>query len=117
MESAILSTITFVCLIAYVAYEKFLFPKQSAASVASATEIVTTVEETAKKLSLVVTMAKKFVILAKKEFKDGQGEEKKNWVIMQLRSLCEKLDLVLSNEELEAINEDAYVTMKRDETN
>ena len=49
--------------------------------------------------------------------KDGQGEEKKNWVIMQLRSLCEKLDLVLSNEELEAINEDAYVTMKKDETN
>lgn len=114
MESLIISLISFLGLVGYVVYEKFILPNHSMEEIKSATEVVDTITETAKKFSLVITMAKKFVILAKKEFKDGQGEEKKNWVILQLRSLCDKLDLVLTNEELEAINEDAYVEMKKE---
>lgn len=116
MEAAIISIISFVCLVLYIGYEKFVLPNKNAEEIKSATEIVDTVVDTAKKLEMVFSMAKKFVILAKKEFKDGQGEEKKNWVIKQLRSFCEKIDLVLSNEELEAINEDAYNDMKKEET-
>lgn len=115
MESTIISIVSFICLVLYIGYEKFVLPNKGVDEIKSATEVVDTVVDTAKKLDMIFAMAKKFVILAKKEFKEGQGEEKKNWVIKQLRSFCEKLDIVLSNEELEAINEDAYNNMKKDE--
>jgi hypothetical protein len=74
-----------------------------------------TIDEISSKFELIFTMAKKFVILAKKEFNDNEGVTKKNWVITNLRELCRSVGLELSDQELEAINEDAYKNMKKDE--
>lgn len=115
MPSNVLAIITFICLVAYVAFEKFVLPNVSDKDISSATTLVETAADIASKFQLIFTMAKKFVILAKKEFADGQGDQKRDWVIKQLQGICKKLDIVLTDEELKAINEDAYVAMKKDE--
>lgn len=115
MSANVLAIITFVCLVAYVAFEKLVLPKVSQGDINNATTLVDTAIDITTKFQLVFTMAKKFVILAKKEFADGQGEQKRDWVIKQLEKLCKKLDIVLTDEELKAVNEDAYNTMKKNE--
>ena len=115
MTSTIISLLTTVGLILYITYEKIILPKMSASDVESARETVDTVMNIAQKFELIYKMADKFVILAKKKFSDGKGEEKKNWVIEQLKKIADTLDLVLTDEDYEAINESAYVDMKKDE--
>lgn len=114
MEQA-LSILTFIVLVLYVAFDKFILPKMDSNVIESATETVTTVVEVAQKLDIVIKMAKQFVILAKTEMKDATGEEKRNWVISKLKELCSELDFVLDNDTLKAINESAYTDMKKDE--
>ena len=112
MENTILSILTMVALVAYITYQQFILPRMSTADIQTATDIVTTLQQ----FNLIFQMANKFVIQAKKVFADGQGEEKRNYVISQLKVLADKIGLVLSDEELLAINEDAYNEMKKSES-
>lgn len=111
----IISILTFVVLILYVAFDKFIIPKLGSEIIDSATDTVTTVVEVAQKLDIIIKMAKQFVILAKTEMKDATGEEKRNWVISKLKELCSELDFILDDDTLKAINESAYTDMKKDE--
>jgi len=111
MNETLLSILSIVIVVAYIVVEKYVLPKISPADIQTAADIVSV----AQKFSLVFDMAGKFVIQAKKMFDDGEGTQKREWVITQLKGLADKIDLVLSDEELLAINEDAYNQMKKAE--
>ena len=113
--SVIVSTLTLIALIAYMLCEKFVIPKVNPSVVEDVREAVDTSINLAQKFELIFMMSKKFVIMAKKKFSDGNGTEKREWVIDQLKQVSETLDIVLSRDQLEAINESAYVDMKNAE--
>lgn len=112
----IFSTINLVLLIAYVVYQKFILNKVSGDSITAVTETVDTMYDLYQKFNIITDMAKKFVILAKTTFKDSSGEEKRDWVIEQLGKTCKMVDLVLTDEELKAINESAYDEMCKEDS-
>lgn len=72
------------------------------------------VVETINKYEFVFKMAKKFVILAKNDYESLSGKEKREWVIDKLQDICNNLNIVIPEVELEAINEDAYNEMKKE---
>ena len=111
MSEQLISILTFIVLVAYVAFDKFILPKMNSSTVESVTETVTTTVDFAQKLGVIFEMANKFVVLAKAEMKDATGEEKRNWVIEKLKGVCNILDVVLGDDELRAINEGAYTDM------
>lgn len=115
MINEIFSILTFAVVLAFVAYQKFVLPKVDADTIKDATDTVETVTELSKKFEIIFSMAKKYVVLAKKQYNDNEGAKKRNWVIKQIRDLCKVLDIVLTDNQLKAINEDAYIEMKKDE--
>ena len=64
------------------------------------------------KLSDIVNWTYKFVISAKNQFKDGQGLEKREYVTQQIKTLCKKYKIELTDEQIRALIEDAYTLMK-----
>lgn len=110
-----ITVLTFIVVVAYVVVDKFVIPNVGKDTIESATTTVTTVVDVAQKLEIVITMAKQFVVLAKAEMKDATGEEKRNWVIEKLKTLCNGLDFVIDEDQLRAINEGAYSEMVKKE--
>lgn len=110
--SAIIEVIPFICLVCYVLVDKYRLFVKDATTLESVEGIVDDSVDLYKNMSLLFDFAKKFVVLAKKTFADGSGEEKRNFVITNLKKLCKNLNLSLSDEELLAINEEAYMDMK-----
>lgn len=53
----------------------------------------------------------KFVVSAKNQFEDGQGKEKLAYVTEQVKVLCEKYNIDLTDEQIRALIEDAYDLM------
>ena len=84
-------------------------------TIKSATEAVSTTIDIAQKIDIIIKMASQFVVLAKKEMTDATGEEKRNWVIEKLKTICDGIDIVLDDDSLRAINEGAYAEMKSKE--
>ena len=115
MTNEVMSILTFIILVGYVIVDKVVLPKVDSSTIKSATDVVTTTMSLAQKIDIVITMAKQFVILAKKEMADSTGEEKRDWVIKKLKTICDGLDLILDDDSLKAINEGAYSEMKKDE--
>lgn len=64
------------------------------------------------KLSDIVSWVYKFVISAKNQFGDNKGEEKREYVTKQIKTLCEKYRVELTDEQIRALIEDAYDMMK-----
>lgn len=116
MSNQVIEILTFVVLVAYVAFDKLVLPKIDSSTIKSATDTVTTAVDLAQKLDILFKMANQFVILAKKEMTDATGEEKRDWVIEKLKKICEGLDIVLDEDSLKAINEGAYTEMKKSES-
>ena len=112
----VIAIINFVVLVAYICYQKYILPNIDVKTLESATETVDTAYELYQKFGIITDMAKKFVILAKASLKDASGSEKRDWVIDQLKGICEKVDLILTDEELKAINESAYDEMCKDDS-
>ena len=110
-----LQILTFIALIAYILFDKFIIPKIDSSTIKSATEAVSTTIDIAQKIDIIIKMASQFVILAKKEMTDATGEEKRNWVIEKLKTICDGIDIVLDDDSLRAINEGAYAEMKSKE--
>lgn len=111
----LLTILTFLVVVGYVVVDKFVIPKVNTNTIESATETVTTVVDVAQKLDVVIKMAKQFVVLAKAEMKDASGEEKRNWVIKQLKKVCDSIDFAIDDDQLRAINEGAYAEMVKKE--
>lgn len=116
MSNQLIEILTFVVLVAYVAFDKFVLPKINSNTIKAATDTVTTAVDLAQKLDILFKMANQFVILAKKEMTNATGEEKRNWVIDKLKKICDGLDIVLDDDSLKAINEGAYTEMKKNES-
>lgn len=57
----------------------------------------------------------KFVISAKNQFEDGQGEEKLAYVTVLVKELCNRVGVKLTDEQIRALIEDAYDIMKETE--
>lgn len=53
----------------------------------------------------------KFVVSAKNQFEDGQGKEKLAYVTEQVKVLCDKYKINLTEEQIRALIEDAYDLM------
>lgn len=83
-------------------------------NVENAIETIDNVTETINKYEFIFKMAKKFVILAKNDYESLSGKEKREWVIDKLQDICNSLNIVIPEVELEAINEDAYNEMKNE---
>ena len=111
-----LQILTFIALIAYILFDKFIIPKIDSCKIKLATEAVSTTIDIAQKIDIIIKMASQFVVLAKKEMTDATGEEKRNWVIEKLKTICDGIDIVLDDDSLRAINEGAYAEMKSKET-
>ena len=115
MNQDICSLLILILLILYVVFEKFILPKIGGETLETAEYIVDSAEELAAKIGIVCSMAEKFVALAKVTFEgEGRGEEKQNWVVEHLSRICDSIDLILTKDELRAINEDAYNKMKKE---
>nr|DAT84923.1 MAG TPA: holin [Caudoviricetes sp.] len=54
----------------------------------------------------------KFVISAKNQFINGTGEEKREYVTKQIKTLCEKYKIDLTDDQIRALIEEAYDLMK-----
>jgi hypothetical protein len=61
------------------------------------------------------TWVYKFVISAKNQFEDGQGELKREYVTKAVQDLCKKININLTDEQIRALIEDAYTSMKAGE--
>lgn len=55
----------------------------------------------------------KFVVSAKNQFDDNCGEQKLQYVTEQVVALCDKYGVDLTDEQIRALIEDAYVSMKK----
>lgn len=86
----------------------------SSKNVEKVIETIDDVTETINKYEFVFKMAKKFVVLAKNDYESLSGKEKREWVIDKLQDICNNLNIVIPEVELEAINEDAYNEMKKE---
>lgn len=64
------------------------------------------------KMSDIVSWVYKFVISAKNQFGDDKGETKREYVTKQIKILCEKYKIELTDEQIRALIEDAYDMMK-----
>lgn len=60
----------------------------------------------------IVTWVYKFVVSAKNQFGDNNGEKKLEYVTAQVKKLCEKYKIDLTDEQIRALIEDAYTQMK-----
>lgn len=59
------------------------------------------------------TWVYKFVVSAKNQFGDNNGEKKLEYVTEQVKKLCEKYKIDLTDEQIRALIEDAYTQMKQ----
>lgn len=57
----------------------------------------------------------KFVVSAKNQYEDGQGEEKREYVTQLIKELCKKVRIELTDDQIRALIEDAYQQMKNGE--
>jgi hypothetical protein len=64
-------------------------------------------------ISNITTWVYKFVVSAKNQFEDGCGEQKLQYVTEQVTALCEKYKVDLTDEQIRALIEDAYMLMKQ----
>ena len=64
-------------------------------------------------VSTVASWVYKFVISAKNQFDDGCGQQKREYVTEQVCALCERNNINLTEEQIRALIEDAYVSMKQ----
>lgn len=55
----------------------------------------------------------KFVVSAKNQFDDNCGEQKLTYVTKQVKTLCDKYKIDLTDEQIRALIEDAYIEMKK----
>lgn len=115
MAEQVIQILTFVVLVVYVAFDKFIVPKINPSTIKAATSTVTTVTDLSQKFDILFKMTNQYVVLAKKELSTATGEEKRDWVIKKLQNVCEGLDIVLDDDSLRAINEGAYTNMKKGE--
>lgn len=60
-----------------------------------------------------VTWVYKFVVSAKNQFGDNTGEKKLQYVTTQVKKMCEKYKIDLTDEQIRALIEDAYTEMKK----
>ena len=67
----------------------------------------------ANKVQTISSWVYKFVVCAKNQFEGKySGEQKLDYVTQQVKSLCDKYKITLSDEQIRALIEDAYETMK-----
>lgn len=66
-----------------------------------------------EKIANITSWVYKFVISAKNQFKDYTGEQKLEYVTEQVKVLCEKYKITLTDEQIRALIEDAYDMMKQ----
>lgn len=64
-------------------------------------------------VSTVASWVYKFVVSAKNQFNDGCGVQKLEYVTEQVLALCERNNINLTDEQIRALIEDAYVLMKQ----
>lgn len=55
----------------------------------------------------------KFVVSAKNQFGDNNGEKKLEYVTEQVKKMCKKYKIDLTDEQIRALIEDAYTEMKK----
>lgn len=55
----------------------------------------------------------KFVVSAKNQFGDNCGKQKLQYVTKQVKALCDKYKIGLTDEQIRALIEDAYTSMKK----
>ena len=65
------------------------------------------------KLAIITSWAEKFVVWARDFFAETEGELKMKMVLEQLRIVAEQYGLVITDEQLEAIAQTAYDSMKK----
>lgn len=76
---------------------------------------IESIQSTTAKIELIINYADKFVSWAKYFMKDSTGSEKMSEVIKQLKNIADKYHLDISEEELTAIAQRAYDTMKAED--
>ena len=109
----ICSILSLIVLVAIMIIDRFASPNLKGEIIETTEDILSSTEEFSTKLDIVCTMADKFVALAKVTFSgEGKGEVKRDWVINHLKEICDNIDLELTEDELKAINEDAYNELK-----
>jgi LL-H family phage holin len=57
----------------------------------------------------------KFVVSAENQFGDGHGTEQRDYVTELIKTLAKKAHITLTDEQIRALIEDAYTTMKQNE--
>ena len=60
--------------------------------------------------------AYKFVVCAKNLYEDGEGEKKRDYVTELLQDICKKNHISLTDEQIRALIEEAYMQMKAGES-
>ena len=55
----------------------------------------------------------KFVVSAKNQFNDNCGKQKLEYVTEQVKALCDKYEIDLTEAQIRALIEDAYTEMKK----
>ena len=75
-----------------------------------------TMQDVAAKIEIIIQFADKFVSWAKYFMKDATGSEKMAEVVRQLKGIAESYDIDVSEEQLTAIAQKAYDTMKTEDT-
>ena len=57
----------------------------------------------------------KFVVSAKNQYKDGEGDAKRAYVTQLIKQLADQIGIKLTDEQIRALIEDAYTIMKQEE--
>ena len=66
-------------------------------------------------IAILSTWVYKFVVSAQNQYGTNHGKEKLDYVTILVKELCNKLNISLTDEQIRALIEDAYKTMKEGE--
>lgn len=66
-------------------------------------------------LTYLIEWVNKLVLSAKNIYKDNQGKEKLEYVTAALKEICNKAHIEITDEQIRALIEEAYNTMKQAE--
>lgn len=105
MDTIIITVVELIVLVVAFLIGRYVVPKISSDAIADITA----------KTSLIVTYADKFVAWAKQFLSSSTGSEKMEAVVEKLAEICQKYDIDMTEDELTAIAQKAYDSMKAGE--